>query len=211
MRVRTCLLAIVVAASMCLTSVASADVMAVSNVDRNTGVSPTANNFMLGWSFTPTQDVKVTALGVFDRDNNNVLAGDTDVKIWRQSDATLITSAAVTTSAPISGEFFWATLATQDQATLQANTTYVIACRTYPGSERYMYNSSATMASEITYVTTEGQSGTDWTNMPADPVQQGWVMGFFGPNFKYEVVPEPMTMSLLSLGGLAMLARRRRK
>lgn len=211
MRERTCLWVAVVAAMMCLASVANAGVMAISSIDAASGVttSPAGiGDWVTGWSFAPTEDVKVTALGVLDYDNNGTLAHDTVVGIWRQSDGVEVIRADVAANGPLSGKFVWGTPASQ--VTLQANTNYVIAFRLYAGlGEQYTYgNSSVIMAPEITYIDSAGETAPEFV-MPSSYPGNGY--GFIGPNFEYEVVPEPATMSLISLGGLAILSRRRRK
>jgi len=49
---------------------------------------------------------------------------------------------------------------------------------------------------------------TDYPSFPA-----GYVVGTWGivNNMQFDITPEPATLSLLALGGVAMLARRRRR
>ena len=212
MRVRTCLFVMVAAALVCMpATMAEAQVAALSNVDRG-GFAPGQNScdaYMIGWSFTPTTDIAVTDLGVFDFSNNGYLTANTSVAIWRYSDAALMGSVALTNSISASNDFVWGTLASS--INLASGTEYVIASQGVGEQYEYTYLTniiSLTVASDITF----GDSHYTKTTALVMPAKTpGYEYGFIGPNFKYAEVPEPMTMSLLAMGGMAMLGRRRRK
>lgn len=180
-----------------------------------------------GYSFTVgTSSITVTHLGVFDGPGNedttfvngavgDGLGDDAQVAIW-QDNVTSAPVAVVTVpddGGTLDDGFRYVDIT---DVGLLANTTYFIMAGYNGGSDgnvftRYRsdagtvgFNSSGvTIDTTTAYFSTSG----DYNNA-AYPAGTRGGTPHAGPNFQY-LIPEPATLALMGLGGLAMLTRRR--
>jgi Domain of unknown function (DUF4082)/PEP-CTERM motif len=213
-RTLACLLALAVPAAVL------ADTPALSFTGTN-GSFLDGNSRMIGWQFSLTDAVQITALGWFD------LAGDGlnrahEVGIWEVGSQALVAQATVLqgTAAPLDANFRWASLATP--VSLQAGTSYRIAgLDVGAGGDAHVwdaflggYNAQVNGFAVLPQV--QLSTGTALGGLAGSFGFPTGLIGdsrsaLMGPNFAVSAVPEPAT-ALLLLGGaglLAGLARRR--
>lgn len=163
----------------------------------------------IGWSFAANADLLVTQLGFWDATPASPLATNHDVGIWTGG-GSLLGSATVLTNSPILNGFRYVPT---NPIFLDAGQTYVIG--TFipaPPDNDNIYISSLTTAPvlttapEITFVSSNVNVGGTGLAFPA--ATPALALGRFGPNFQFEVVPEPATWILFGLGCLVLLSYR---
>ena len=170
--------------------------------------------YTLGWSFTTTQAVSVTALDVW---SGSSIGGQTsfNVRLYNSAGTTL-RSATVLNTDPIEGAptTFYTHAVTP--LALAASTTYYIAMDEDPTFTNATFvqegASGLTTNSGITYGSAVAALGfgTNPTSLiVTNPTNPAW----FGPNFDVASVPEPSSMILLVLavGGVGFTASMRRR
>lgn len=199
---------------------------AIQNLGGYFGLAQDNTDYILGWTFTPQLDMRVTALGTYDHDSDGLAAGST-VAIFNASGLNLMQSSvdAGTSSTLVENFRYGSSLATYtaDGAWLRAGQTYMIAASS-PKENGYVF-------------AREGEFATFTKNLPIDVVQNGTRFSptssyvdssgllcqpnqyygpgeydyYFGPNFQAEPVPEPATLAGLGIASLALARRRRRQ
>ena len=215
---------------------AAADIMAVTPVpnDPNLWGLTTPNDSLTyaittGFSFTPTTNITVTALG-FCNYWGDLASNEFDVGIYSGNydgsftpgSATLVGSATVTGSDPNYGTYW--NFAPVSLA-LTAGTTYTLAAGdkdgNYQGTVPYWdpdrgneyLNRYVALGSEIGYISSSNGAAGYGGDGTLQPLTFSWGNAASGNpvpilgNFLY--TPEPGTMALLALGGVALLRRRR--
>jgi hypothetical protein len=202
-------LRIMISAAM-LTGALAATASADPVLEFTGGSSSTSGggDITVGWAFTTTTAISVTALDAFDP------TGDGFVQLYDGS-ANVLASATVTTSDSTEGSptsFFSAAIT---PVTLAANTTYYIAedVVATAGTSFLVWTGAPTTSSLITYggsVSDNGLAATPTT----DVVNSGGLdPAYFGPNFDAAaVLPEPASLTLFGLGlaGLGFTRRHKR-
>ena len=170
------------------------------------------DNALAGYSFTVgNQPLKVTGLAILDQQLDGIGQGlfeDHQVGLWDDG-GTLLGSVIVPagTVAPLVNGFRFVDL--DSPILLATGKTYVLAA-TYPtglgtneATDLWRRNLSAEMDTIIspfvTYGTGRFGSGFDF------PVGTDDVAGIVGPNMEFRAVPEPASLSMLTLGGVGLI------
>lgn len=192
---------------------AGATTVAVSVINQSGGAHST-NTF--GWSFTTGNvPLSVTDLGFWDEGSDGLL-GSHEVGIWDLTTEILLGSTTVSsgTTDPIDGAG-WRYNSSSTPFVLAANTSYVIGALAISSSDEIGFLSPGTDADNITtapeisaFLTGRTSTANTFT-FPDVPITAG---RYFGPNFRFEPVPEPSTAILFGGGllGLAAFSRRRK-
>jgi len=176
-------------------SVARAQITPAHELERNgSGYTIPGNNRTHGWEFSVSEDLAVVGLGIFDLFDDG-LDFSHEIGIWDSGQLVYSTTIPTGTQGILIDQFryvetepFW----------LFEGETYVIG-NTTPGDPFVGNDSLATITtiSSIAYERTLYSPGGTGFTLPT-LIQDEFYS--FGPNFL--VVPEPMTMVMLGLGGL---------
>jgi hypothetical protein len=187
------------------------------------GVVSTSINFnpeTVGWTFTPTADLAVTRLGYWDEiaEDSAGLADPRTVTLWDPSDTVtplatveIDNSSEVVASADADGQWLFEDI---DRVVLTKGTTYHIGGETVSGEDGFRSTGTSplliTTANGFNYgepVSSSAASGAAYpeiTGLPFTPI------GYFGPNFEFNIIPEPSTIVLCLGLCVSGLWRRRR-
>lgn len=176
----------------------------------NTTGQPLSNPpLTLGWAFEVNSPVSVTWLSFFDSDQDG-LAESHPVGLWSAA-GTLLVSATVEagTATPLRDKF----RAVPVTPTLLLPGAYRIGALFLSGNDPNMFPTFTTdfsTAPEITFLRTASAVGAALTN--PNPTFFTMGPGYFGPNFEFQPVPEPGSMTLVGAFGLlaGLVAWRRR-
>jgi len=185
--------------------VAMAEIFPALELERNSsGYGGTGNNRTHGWEFTVAEDLQVIGLGIFDLEEDPLFAPGLmyphEIGIWYLGELMYSTTIPAGTEGVLSDQFRYIEI---DPIWLTAGETYVIG-NTTPG-DPFVGNDSLARITTLPSITYErtlispSLSGFSLPTMERDFYN-------LGPNFL--VVPEPMTLFMLSLGGLLLIRKR---
>lgn len=170
-----------------------------------------------GYSFTvQSSPLVVSALGIWD-ENTDGLFNSHQLGLW-SSTGTLLASTTIASgaSAPLVGEFRYATLTTP--LLLSPGSSYVLGANyNMNDADRYHFNGNNVF--DLLGVSSDFTVSSSRFTRPAFgappsgfafPAQTDAPVGSsVGPNLQYTVVPEPAMVSLVLVGAFGLLAGRR--
>lgn len=159
------------------------------------------DTFSVGWEFTVSQSIKITALGQFDPDSNPKA---NTVAIYRRAGAKLV-EAVVSDSSPseLSGNYP-ARYAVIGDLILTPGEYVVLSTQ---NGDNFIAPGGSTAATFGPGITWTKCFALDWGSaagpLPATalenwPIQSANAWRYFGPTFKYELVVPPPTLVLVS-------------
>jgi len=165
-------------------------------------------NGPVGWTFQPTTDIQVTALGAFD----SVVpgSGSIEVGLW-DSSGTLLASQAVSAADTAVGQSFYQAISS---VLLAAGQTYFIAAFSSSGALQTIAvtpdsgpEGYATMSPAIQLGLAAYSSGSSFVFPGTTDGNPGDAI--IGPNFEFQPVPESSVGYLLVAGTLGLIKLRR--
>jgi Domain of unknown function (DUF4082) len=162
------------------------------------------SNYNVGFRFTANEDLYVTHLGVYDYEGDGLSYSGAEAGIF-DVNGTLLGSAQVHSSDVLDCGFRFSEL-TETFGLAKDSDYYAIA---YLNREQVAAQSSISTDPNITFGTNVESYGGPFRFITAGD-GAGWDAGFFGPNFKTVVAPEPASCLVLLVGAVAVRARRRR-
>jgi formylglycine-generating enzyme len=177
-----------------------------------------------GWSFIPNTDIYVTNLGVLDYNSYyhfrpwEGLYHSHPIGIWSSSAPSNLLVSTTIPSGTSASLVDYVRFKPVTPTLLRAGTEYVIGAYyptytspTYSDSNLvHPYNGTdISLAPELTFVKRRWLNYTSGLKFPSQVAATGGVE--VGPTFQFVPVPEPSTLVLLAVGGIAMLARARRR
>lgn len=156
-----------------------------------------------GWQFTVNTPITVTHIGLFD-DHGDGFDISHPIGLWCLSNDELLASATISqgTVDPLLDYFRYVDI---PSVALSVDTDYVLGYYSDTSSADFVITNATNLQVNpaITLVNARWSSDSS-LDIPANITTEDR----FGPNFQF--VPEPATVSLLGLGGLALIRRRRR-
>lgn len=158
-----------------------------------------------GWRFTADEEIVLTDLGLYDHDDGG-MSIDHPIGLFLLGTGELLTSGTISqgTGDPLIDHFRYVDV---PNVALMANTDYVVAYYSASENDDFVITDSPVnlqFSPLINWVEGRWSTGGGGLAMPTN----GTSAHRIGPNFQF--VPEPASLSLLALGGLMLVARRRR-
>lgn len=189
---------------------APAQAVEAISVDPNAAASVLTNPpFTLGWRFTPTKNLFVNRLGLFDHAGDGFLDSH-EVGLWNNDGLLLatVTFSSGTSGTLLNGFRFLSVGSTE----LSAGQNYFIGALFSTGNDRVFFPPATGFAANPDV----GFGGATFAagGVLANPTSAFGGDGFVGPNFSFSLaaVPEPTTWAMMILGfGVIGGAMRRRK
>ena len=167
-------------------------------------ITGTGTGGTIGWTFEPLTEIRVTDLGCFQfyvQDQGAVQVG-----LWTDSGDLLASNTVSATDLMVNSSVYQAVT----PVVLSSNTVYRIGLHALSGNTPYPVASppdgAISMSSDI-QLKSAVNAASGFT-LPVNNLGDGAML--VGPNFLYNwTIPEPSTLTLLGLGLLALMVRRR--
>ncbi len=189
-------------ATLALAGSCFADTTAAQSIGGGTLTSGFARS--IGWEFTVSMPMAVSALGVWDYGSDG-LSKVHQIGLFRVSDSSLVVSATLidgSNAALIDGSRFVDVPSTP----LVPGTSYYILADDFSTDPFVSGNGSIGFAPEINWLAV---ADTPVNTIFGTPTFTPGTMGNLGPNFRY-AVPTPGAVSILGIGAMLIGMRRRR-
>jgi len=192
----------------CLLSAARADEIAIA--PPNTPHNGFAAQLVFGWQFSPNQNIRVTALGWYDHEQDGFSNGPHAVGMFRTSDQSLLVDATIDSGSALVGDYRYEIVAA---TLLSAGENYIVAGFDPAGfSDRYP------VGADLANMNLHPQLSFQHTVLEeaASLVFPDELFDGNGPwdvpaNFQFVVVPEPLSAVLVFAAIVGVLAMRRRR
>ncbi len=201
--IKTLIIGIAVVLSGYATAQASPGVWGVSgSTNFNDGT-----NYVLGWGFTPRDNMDIAALGVYAAmdfsTGQRTFTQDHQVGLY-DANQNLLASTTVSNRDGLYGMFRFHNLDTAQH--LDGGSTYYLAAAM--GADQFFYDVAGFTVNQHINFGQFAYTVSDTLAFPgtADP----GVLGYFGPNFETTPVPEPSTLLLVGLGLTGVVFIRKR-
>lgn len=171
-----------------------------------------ASDCTLGWSFTTTQPISISALGVWDWGDDGLNESHV-IGIWDSTGSSLLCEGTVATgtNSPLDSGFRFTTVLT-GQTTLDAG-SYILGAYCHGASAEPVISGisagTLTEGPEITFGENRMLLGASMA-APTSTLGSVYDPGLFGPNFQYIAVPEPRDYAVLTAIGLVIFSVCRR-
>jgi hypothetical protein len=196
--------------ALCLLQPALAGPAVEVDVGANPLVTP-PDDLVFGWEFTLSQPIEISHFGLFDAQLDGFERA-WQVNIWSLNPSASTVAAGLNSpDTTVLGEFRYVEVLTQlfpRQGVLLDPGHYVIAAGglTFSAGDSDMMPSAVASISTgpgITFI--QGRSGMNTghnEDLVFPDVAEPGVLKYFGPNFRYEIIPEPASFAVLSVGVL---------
>lgn len=196
-------------------NVSQAATLAFNSTTNPTAKAGSSYDFGVGHFFTVTTEITVRSL-VFEGWTGESTADDlVTMQLWNASTSTVLATFAFNGSSTATAITYahgsYAGVRHEGaiaDVSLFAGTSYAIVAHSTTGIDYIGGVSVQTVGPEITF--TQEKYGTVAGNLPTIIDGAAGVLGYGGPSFRYDVVPEPSSAVLLGLGGFALILRRRK-
>ena len=179
--------------------------LALSGIGNGPEVTRSAHTgYTLGWEFTATRNLDVTALGLLDFGSSG--SRTHQVGIWDPASGRLLASAVVVNPGNDDGNYISTRLLSPVQ--LNAGYAYVIGAE-YDGpvTDGFIAQSSGAAFSPAVQYTGPANGADVGFSMPTASSDQQ--QAYYGPQFTFTLVPEPSSLALAALGAVVLAIRRR--
>lgn len=169
--------------------------------------------FTLGSEFTATTDEYVTAIGVFDSDQDG-LADSYDVGLFASDGSSLATTTVDSgTTDPLVDQFRYSSITPVE---LIAGQTYYVGALYLTGDDNVFFPGQASNFATNPGITFDSATFAYGGTLAAPTAAYSGGPGFFGPNFLVSAVPEASSLvntlaAISALALCALFAARRRK
>ncbi len=155
----------------------------------------------LGWVFTTNEPIIVTHLGVFDGGGDGLNESHA-IGLWRVVDTELVTTTVPSgTAATLEDDYRYVPIS---GVILDAGQTFVIGAH-FTGFQEEIRHPTTSYATDPAITWVEGRNTGFAGGALTVPTIVNPAPGTFAMNFKFVPVPEPSSIAMLVMGGLALL------